>query len=611
MAPREDRTLERLRDHETWARHCAKIVNKRKQLVPLELRPWQREFQRKIAEQRAAEKPIRGIIVKARQLGFSTDIQATFIQEATLNDFIACLTVAHDLETAGKLFEIGNRVYHKLPEDPRIKPPLTHERDSKGGMKYMRWANGSTYDVETAGDRVGGRGQTPDKLHLSEIAHYPESWQEGLLGLLNGVPDTPTSMVFKESTANGRNWFEKDWNQAVQGDSGYFHIFVPWFEDLDYSLEFGSLEEREAFEQTLGGYRGGKPEEAEWREDEPMLLERFPQLTLEQLHWRLFAIKTKTNYDVVLFKQEYPAYPEEAFKATGRHVFSVTFTSRVLGRIQSAEKQPDVGILRAVESVEKRTREGTIEVPTKVEFVPIEATGFNRYVHPTWSIWQHPVDPASFDHLPRDEQPVFRPGQYVIGNDVAGEEETTTSGDTAWHALQVIDHVTKAQKARWRGRIAIHSLTYEAVLAAVYFNDAILAVEVTGGWGGPVAHNAWRQYGYPNVYRRVKTDGKKEKTADVLGWMTDTGTRPEMIANLTEQLAEATDGIIDPLTADELTTFVYNEKGKPVPETDHFSDLIMALMVAKMVARIRRPKPNRRAPKPNPVRRTGQTGRYR
>ena len=62
----------------------------------------------------------------------------------------------------------------------------------------------------------------------------------------------------------------------------------------------------------------------------------------------------------------------------------------------------------------------------------------------------------------------------------------------------------------------------------------------------------------------------------------------------------------------ELTTFVYNEKGKPVPEPDHFSDLIMALMIAKMVARIRRPRPNRKAPRPQRVRgeRFGSTGRW-
>jgi hypothetical protein len=602
--PNVDKALVRLRtDHAAWARECAKIVDKRKQLVPLELRPWQHEFQAEIAKQRDAGVPIRGIILKARQLGFSTDIQATFVQECTLNSYEEGLTVAQDLETAGKLFGIGHRIYHNLPPDPRVKPGLLNERDSMF-VKYMRWVNGSSYNVETASDKLAGRGTTPSKLHLSEIAHYPEGSIEALLGLLNGVPDTPTSMIFKESTANGRNHFERDWNDAVQGISGYFHIFVPWWKDPEYVRAFASLEEREAFEASVG--------EGEIGEDEPMLIERFG-LSLEQLNWRRFAIRTKTNHDIVKFKQEYPAFPEEAFAASGRLVFSVQFVSRVLARIDAADK-PEIGVLRDTKTETKRTREGTVDVPTEVEFTPIAATGFNPYVHPTWAIYAKPVDRKRAEmelaSKSADEQPLWLPGQYVIGVDVAGEEDTTSTGDTAYHAIQVIDHVTKRQVARWRARCAIHELTREAVLAAVFYNDAILAVEITGGWGGPVAHSAWRQYGYPHVYRRQKIDGRNEKTRDLLGWQTDSMTRPEIIANLGEQLAEGNDGVLDWLTADEMTTFIYNEKGKPVPEVDHFSDLLFALMIAKMVARLRRPRRNRKAKPPAPVRPVTQTHRY-
>jgi hypothetical protein len=607
--PNVDKALERLqKDHALWARKCAKILTKRKQLVALELRPWQHKLQDKLAEQRLAEKPERAIILKARQLGFSTDVQAMFMQRCTLIPYQAALTVAHDLDTAGKLFDIGHRIYHNLPEDPRLKPQLTHERDSKGGMKYMQWANGSTYDVETAGDIRGGRGQTPFLLHLSEIAHYLRL--EGLDGLLNGVPDEPGSCVIWESTANGRNHFERQWLEAVQGINGYAPIFVPWQEDPDYSLEFDSIEAREEFEASIG--------EGEIGEDEPMLQERF-DLTLEQLNWRRFTIRAKLRGDVEKFKQEYPAYPEEAFLATGHHVFAVAYTSRVLGRIEERRKRvelgeipaPKVGILQETATETKRTREGTVEVPTRVQFVPVEATGFNRFVHPMWVIYEDPIDPGSSDHLPREEQPLFRPGQYVAGVDVSGDETVTTTGDTAWDAIQIIEHASQRQVARWRGRVDSHQLLHQAMLGAVYFNRAVLAPEITGGYGGPIATGAWRRYGYPNVYRRTAIDGQNEKTQDLYGWDTNTKTRPELIAWLEQQLAESTDGIVDDLTADELTSFIYNERGKPVPDVDHFSDLIMALMIAKMVARIRRPRINRSAPRPKkPVRGSRKTPRY-
>jgi hypothetical protein len=590
-----DKALVRLTsDHELWARQCAKILSKRKRLIPLELRPWQKTLQAELKAQRDAGKPERAIILKARQLGFSTDVQAMFMQRCTLLPYQAALTVAHDLETAGKLFDIGHRVYHHLPEDPRLKPALTHERDSKGGMKYMQWVNGSTYDVETAGDIRGGRGQTPFLLHLSEIAHYDRL--EGLDGLLNGVPDEPGSCIIWESTAKGRNHFELHWNDAVQGLNGYAAIFVPWQDDPDYTLPFASIEEREAFEATIG--------EGELREDEPMLIERF-KLTLEQLHWRLFTIRAKLRGSAEKFKQEYPAYPEEAFLATGKHVFSPTYTSRVLARVEKTP-EPKVGILREIETKTKRTREGTIEVPIRVEFVPVEATGFNRYVHPMWHLWEDPIAPDAFDNLERDRQPIFRPGQYIAGVDVSGDETVTSTGDTAWDAIQIIEHATQRQVARWRGRVDSHELLHQAILACVYFNDAILAPEITGGYGGPIATGAWRRYGYPNVYRRTAIEGQGEKTADLYGWDTTTRTRPEMIAWLEQQLAEGNDGIVDALTADELTSFIYNDRGRPEPDIDHFSDLIMALMIAKMVARIRRARPNRKAPKKERVRPTPQ-----
>jgi hypothetical protein len=278
---------------------------------------------RSCGSQRDAEKPERIIILKARQLGFSTDVQATFTQRCTLIPYQAALTVAHDLDTAGKLFEIGQRVYDNLPNDPRIKPPLTHERDSKGGMKYMRWANGSTYEVETAGDIRGGRGTTPFLLHLSEIAHYQST--EGLIGLFNGVPDEPGSVIVQESTANGRNHFEDTWNDAVAGINGYTYIFVAWHEMPEYSLPFEDEQQREEFRASIG--------KGEIGEEEPMLLERF-NLSLEQLNWRRYTIRAKLKHSPTKFKQEYPSYPQEAFLVSGRPVFAVQFTSRVLKRVE-------------------------------------------------------------------------------------------------------------------------------------------------------------------------------------------------------------------------------------------------------------------------------------
>jgi hypothetical protein len=579
-------------DHALWARKCAKIVNKRKQLVPLELRPWQVRFQEEIAKQRAAGVPIRGIILKARQLGFSTDIQATFMQECTLNGFEAALTVAHDLDTAGKLFEIGHRIYHNLPDDPRLKPALTHERDSKGGMKYMRWANGSTYDVETAGDKLGGRGQTPEQAApLGDRA---------LPGDHARVAARPAERRARHADVDDLQRVDGQRPQPLREATGTTPCRACRATSTS-SCRGGrspstrsrstSLEEREAFEQTLG--------EGEIGEDEPMLLERFPHLTLEQLNWRRFAIRTKTNHDPVLFKQEYPSYPEEAFKATGRHVFSSSSpracwaASRTLEQLEAADPTsgscaPSKTTRSARARARSRCRRGRVRPDRGDRLQPLRAPDVG--------------DLAAPGRARRARPPAARGAADLPPRPVRDRHRRRRRGgdhfDRRHRLPRAPDHRPRDQgaAARWRGRIATHELTYEAMLAGVYFNNALLAVEVTGGWGGPIARGAWRQYGYANVFRRQKIDGRNAedgRRARVVDRHADAPgdhRQPDRAARRGHRRHPR------PLTADELTTFVYNEKGKPVPEADHFSDLIMALMIAKFVARIRRPRPNRKAP---------------
>ena len=60
-----------------------KIQNKAGQLVPLVLNPLQLRLYQEIQRQREAGKPVRIIILKARQIGFSTATAALFYQRAS------------------------------------------------------------------------------------------------------------------------------------------------------------------------------------------------------------------------------------------------------------------------------------------------------------------------------------------------------------------------------------------------------------------------------------------------------------------------------------------------------------------------------------------------
>lgn len=629
---------ERLKyDTPFWAKHLAKIIDPNFREVPLVAFPWQLELDQALEAQRQAGRPMRAIILKARKLGFSTWVAAKMMQRCTQHRFQKGLVVAHDNDTAGELFDIGQRMYEGLEDDPALKPVLTHQRNSKGGMKYLKWESiGSSIEIDTAKNVQGGRGYTPSMLHLSEFAFYDDVRK--LIALMNAVPDTPETIVVIESTANGFNHFRQAWRRAENGESDYTPIFAPWWKYPDYRRRFVDAEERHEFEQTIG--------QGEIGEDEPELLENFLEPhcekhgwdPLEFLHWRRRAIVDKNNSDVQSFHQEYPSYPEEAFLSTGRKVFSPVLVTRVLKRVEETDPQfpqprltpdelldlnldrhyrglppvdkcpegphdaacatcgrlhgPHVGVLVASEEREVKTKEGTLIVPTAARFVPREATGFGHQ-HPYWKVWEHPTDPTVEDDLPPDERGPHRPGQYIVPVDVSGGEEMTDRGDRAYNAIQVIDHVTKRQVASFRDRRDPHELAREILLAGLYWNTGLVAPEVTGGWGWPPTRRLHREYRYGNLYR-PRAQSRREEEQERLGWRTDVNTRPDMEAHMIRLLSERRDGIRCRLTAHELTVHVRDERGRTGPEHDEFNDLLMAYMIGQLIALERMPLPNRR-----------------
>src|SRR5579859_4343469 len=94
---------------------CAKILNKRKQLVPAIPRPWQLEFDDLLEKQRAEGKPMRAIILKARQLGFSTWVALKYLQRVTQLEYQQAIVVAQDINTAGSIFRMAKLCHAHLP----------------------------------------------------------------------------------------------------------------------------------------------------------------------------------------------------------------------------------------------------------------------------------------------------------------------------------------------------------------------------------------------------------------------------------------------------------------------------------------------------------------
>ena len=288
------------------------IRTKDSQIIPLKFNKSQLKLYDTIKRQKELNKPVRIIILKARQLGFSTATEAIFFKETATKTNVNTAIVAHKEDSTTNLFNMTKLIYNELPDiiKPQLKASNAKElifntKDGKGLNSKIK--------CMTAGGEGVGRSDTINNLHLSELAFWQGNKKQTLLGLLQAVPNNPNSIVVIESTANGYEYFKELWDNAVAGKNDYVALFVGWNELEEYQMPYSG------FELT------NKEKE----------LQIIYNLSFEQLAWRRWAIENNCGGDEDLFAQEYPINPEEAFISTGKCYFDKKI---IIDRIQQVKE---------------------------------------------------------------------------------------------------------------------------------------------------------------------------------------------------------------------------------------------------------------------------------
>lgn len=150
----------------------------------------------------------RNIILKARQLGFTTE--CCIIQlDAALFESAKCALIAHTLNDAKRLFrEKVKYAYDNLPAEIRAANPARN--DAAGELVFSK--GGSLY-VSTS-----FRGGTLRYLHVSEFgkicAKFPHKAREIVTGAFEAV--ATDCFVTIESTAEGRAGYFFDYSQSAE-----------------------------------------------------------------------------------------------------------------------------------------------------------------------------------------------------------------------------------------------------------------------------------------------------------------------------------------------------------------------------------------------------------
>ena len=397
-----------------YIENCLKIKTKSGTVVPFRLNDAQRKLYAVAKRQQDAGKPVRLIILKARQLGFSTLTEGLIFHACATRKNVNALIVAHREDATANLFRMSKLFYDELPAP--VKPmlrasnaqelvfenpsKLRSEREARPGLR-------SRIRCATAGGRGIGRSDTLQCVHLSEYAFWPDGADgkaSTLAGILQAVPSLPGTMVVIESTANGFEDFKERWDAAVAGENDFEPVFFAWFENPDYSMP------------VVPG--------TEWTPEERDLKAAY-RLTDGQLQWRRWCIANNCGGSLDMFRQEYPASPGEAFLHSGTGVFD------------------------------------NEQIVLRLERLPGPA-GRGEFTDSEWT--ESETGAITLYELPEEGVP------YVLGGDTAGE------GSDYFTAI-VIDNVTGRIAAKLRQKYSEPEYVRQIYALGRFYNDALVAIE--------------------------------------------------------------------------------------------------------------------------------------
>lgn len=244
----------------------------------------------------------KNIILKARQLWFSTLIDIMELDKVLFSSYTSCGIIADDRDSAELIFKDKVKfAYDNLPD--WLRTNYKPKTDRKGELVFEN--NSCSISVDTS-----FRGGTLQSLHISEYwkicNKYPEKAREIQTGALNTV--APTSEVYIESTAEWNSGYFYDmcqramelkemWKNLTSMDYKFF--FYPWFIDPNYELD----DDFPITSETLEYFDTVKSNE--------YIQENYPSDIFTERKLRWWQKKKEEQKDDMT--REYPSFPKEAF----------------------------------------------------------------------------------------------------------------------------------------------------------------------------------------------------------------------------------------------------------------------------------------------------------
>ena len=557
----------------------------------------QRRFIERLEKLRKAGKPIRIVLLKARQWGGSTTSQIymawlQLVHKVGLNSLI----IAHQGAGSDEIKDMFDRMINSYPVEMLHK---INENYSENEPKLVGVGkSGSIHRVPQRNCKIKiGTAERPDScrggdynlVHLSEVGLWKvtdgKKPEDIVRSACSGVLYRPYTMIVYESTANGTgNFFQKEYDDAKKGVSQFEAMFVSWFDIEQYSIPVSNPEEFAAWlykNKDNGNVSSSREESGRYLW---WLWEK--GATLEAINWYIQERAKYTEHGMMA--SEYPSDDIEAFVHSGARVFD---------RYKVEKLRPSCRVPKYIGEVYADEDEGKNA---------LKNLRFREDSQGLLHIWE----------LPEIDEYEAVTDRYLTVVDIGGR-----SNKADFSVILVLDRLFQADGgkpvvvAQWYGHIDIDLLAWKAAQIAAFYDNSILVIESNT----LETHDKERQVDgdqsqfilnqikdvYPNLYARKQSEEDiREGLPKKYGFHTNVATKPMIISTLVKVVRENLYTERDGRCLDEYLCYEKKPNGAFGAIVGKHDDLLMTraiglhicffeMDVPKFVPRITRYKPKR------------------
>ena len=528
----------------------------------------QRRFVERLEALRKANKPIRLVLLKARQWGGSTTSQLymawlQLVHKVGLNSLI----IAHQGAGSDEIKDMFDRMIRNYPVDMLHKLGETYNEKEpklvgvgKSGLIHKVPQRNCKIKIGTAERPDSCRGGDYNLVHLSEVGIWKttdgKKPEDIVRSACSGVLLRPYTMIVYESTANGTgNFFQREYDDAKRGTSQFQAMFVSWFDIEQYSMPVENIEQ---FAFNLYTNRENNNVTSTREENGKYLWWLWERgATLEAINWYIHERAKYTDHG--LMAAEFPSDDIEAFVHSGARVFD---------KYNVEKLKPSCRPPRFVGEVYADGDEG------KQALKNLRFAQDNQGLLHVWEM------PEIYDN----EKVTNR---YLTVVDIGGR-----SNKADYSVILVLDRLFMADGgkptvvAQWYGHTDIDLLAWKAAQIAAFYDNSVLVIESNT----LETHDKERQVDgdqsqfilnqikgvYPHLYARKQSEEAIREGLPVnYGFHTNVSTKPMIISTLVKVIRENLYIERDSRCLDEYLCYEKRPNGSFGAITGKHDDLLM------------------------------------